>query len=468
MSTDAGPHPYQDARLDPRNRAVNLLSLMTLEEKVAQMGSRWIYELLDGQTLDRAKVDALLPSGIGQITRLAGASSLDPRGCAEVANALQRYLREKTRLGIPAMIHEECCSGYTAQNATAFPQMIGLASTWQPELAELMTTEIRQQLRAVGAHQGLSPILDIGRDPRWGRIEETFGEDPHLVARMGVAYIEGLQGDSLQQGVVATVKHFVGYSVTEGGLNWAPAHLGERELHEVYLHPFEAAVKRARVRSLMAGYHELDGIPVSASRELMTELIRNVWGFDGVVVSDYMSINSLYDYHQYARDKSEASLMSLEAGVDLELPSTDCYGSPVLQAVADGRVPKDLIDQSVLRILALKFELGLFEDPFVDPDRVVALFDNAGQRRLARAIAEKSLVLLKNDGNLLPLRPDIGSVAVIGPNADEVRNLLADYSYPAHIELLIDRKGEGLAGTPMPETTDLDVTFVPMKTVLEA
>ena len=355
--------PYRDSSLNLIERVDNLLSLMTLEEKVAQMGSHWIYELLDGQTLNSAKVDGLLALGIGQITRLAGASSLDPLGCAELANTLQKYLLEETRLGIPAMIHEECCSGYTAQNATAFPQMIGLASTWQPELATAMTSEIRQQMRAVGAHQGLSPILDIGRDPRWGRIEETFGEDPTLVAQMGVAYVKGLQGESLQEGVVATVKHFVGYSVTEGGLNWAPAHLGKRELHEIYLHPFEAAVKLARVRSLMAGYHELDGIPVSASRYLMTELIRDAWGFDGIVVSDYMSINSLYNYHSYATDKAEASLMSLEAGVDLELPSTDCYGAPILQAVADGKVPESLIDESVGRILKMKFELGLFEDP---------------------------------------------------------------------------------------------------------
>ncbi|MEZ4607156.1 MAG: glycoside hydrolase family 3 N-terminal domain-containing protein [Deinococcales bacterium] len=239
-------HPYQDPRLPIAARVDNLVSLMTLEEKVAQMGSPWIYEILLGQDLDFGKVHKLLAKGIGQITRLAGGSSLSPLACAELANRLQRYLREETRLGIPAMIHEECCSGYTAQNATAFPQMIGLASTWEPELAEAMTGQICQQMRSVGAHQGLSPILDIGRDPRWGRIEETFGEDPYLISAFGVSYIKGLQGKNLQEGVVATTKHFVGYSVTEGGLNWFSAHIAERELREIYLHPFEAAVKVAK------------------------------------------------------------------------------------------------------------------------------------------------------------------------------------------------------------------------------
>jgi beta-glucosidase len=459
---------YKDATQPIDLRVQDLLAQMTLEEKIAQIGSAWIYELLDGQTLNEGKLRERLAQGIGQITRLAGASSLDPTGCAELANTLQRYLLEETRLGIPAMIHEECCSGYTARDATAFPQIIGLASSWQPELAAAMTTEIRKQMRAVGAHQGLSPILDIGRDPRWGRIEETFGEDPYLIGRMGAAYIQGLQGDNLQEGVVATVKHFVGYSVTEGGLNWAPAHIAERELHEVYLYPFEVAVKEAKARSLMAGYHELDGIPVSSSRWLMTELIRDQWGFDGIVVSDYMSINSLYNYHQYAQDKAEASQLSLEAGVDIELPTTDCYGQPIIDAVQSGRIAPALIDQAVARILRLKFELGLFENPYVKPTDVAAIFDTAEQRQLARHIAQQSLVLLKNDDHLLPLPKTLPSIAVIGPNADDIRNLLGDYSYAAHIQLLVDFKGQGLSDTPLPaDMSDANI-FVPMQSVRAA
>lgn len=460
--------PYQDPQQPIATRVQDLLGRMTLEEKIAQIGSVWVYELLNDQRLNPDKVNARLVQGIGQITRLAGASSLDPVGCAQLGNALQRYLVEETRLGIPALIHEECCSGYTARNATAFPQIIGLASTWEPALAQAMTNEIRQQMRAVGAHQGLSPILDIGRDPRWGRIEETFGEDPYLIARMGVAYIQGLQGESLQEGVIATVKHFVGYSVTEGGLNWAPAHLGDRELREVYLYPFEAAVKEAKAQSLMAGYHELDGIPVSASRWLLTELLRGEWGFDGLVVSDYMSINSLYNYHSYARDKAEASQMSLAAGVDVELPTMDCYGQPMIDAVHSGRIPEALVDQAVGRLLRMKFALGLFEQPYVDPTVVAARFDTTEQRQLAYTIAQKSLVLLKNENNLLPLAKDLGTIAVIGPNADDVRNLVGDYSYPAHIELLLAMKGAGLSETPLPDDLDMAATFVPIQSVLTA
>jgi beta-glucosidase len=459
---------YQDPTQPITNRVQDLLSQMTLDEKIAQIGSAWIYELLSGQMLNQEKLRNRLAQGIGQITRLAGASSLDPTGCAELANELQRYLVEQTRLGIPAMIHEECCSGYTARDATAFPQIIGLASSWQPELAAAMTTAIRQQMRAVGAHQGLSPILDIGRDPRWGRIEETFGEDPYLIARMGSAYIQGLQGDNLQEGVVATVKHFVGYSVTEGGLNWAPAHLAERELHEIYLYPFEVAVKEAKARSLMAGYHELDGIPVSASRWLMTELIRDEWGFDGIVVSDYMSINSLYGYHQFACDKAEASQLSLTAGVDIELPTTDCYGPPLIDAVQSGRIPLSMVDEAVARSLRMKFELGLFEKPYVDVRAAAAIFDTPPQRELAYRIAQQSMVLLKNEQHLLPLRKEIRALAVIGPNADDIRNLLGDYSYAAHIQLLVDFKGQGLSDTPLPADMSDENIFVPMQSVLAA
>ena len=459
---------YRDSSAEIDARVDDLLAHMTLEEKIAQLGSLWVYEILDGQALNREKLAARMEHGLGQITRLAGASSLDPIGCAKLGNTIQRFLTEETRLGIPALIHEECCSGYTARNATAFPQIIGQASMWEPEMVQAITSEIRRQMRAVGAHQGLSPILDIGRDPRWGRIEETFGEDPYLIARLGVAYIQGLQGKGLDEGVLATIKHFVGYSVTEGGLNWAPAHIGERELHEIYLHPFEAAVKVAKARSLMSGYHELDGIPVSASKWLLTDLLRDQWGFEGLVVSDYMSINSLYNYHSYAQDKAAASLMSIDAGVDVELPTTDCYGAPMHAAVEQGELDVALIDRAVRRHLRMKFALGLFENPYVAADRVLEVFDTPAQRELAYRAAQKSMVLLKNDDNLLPLAKELDSLAVIGPNADNVRNLLGDYSYPAHIELLIAMQGRGLSDTPLPENMDLEATFVEIQPVLSA
>jgi beta-glucosidase-like glycosyl hydrolase len=261
-------------------------------------------------------------------------------------------------------------------------------------------------MRAVGVHHGLAPVIDIARDPRWGRTEETFGEDPYLTSVMGAAYIRGLQGEDWTEGVMATAKHFVGYSASEGGLNWAPAHIPERELREVYLAPFEAAVRAPNLATIMPAYHELDGEPCSSSRRLMTEILRDEWGFDGLVVSDYMGINQLRNYHKLAQDKADAARLALEAGMDLELPSIDAYGQPLLDAVKAGEIPLALIDRSVRRMLALKFAFGLFEHPYVDPDAVLAVFDTPAQRALAREIARKSMVLLKNEGDLLPLRQD--------------------------------------------------------------
>lgn len=463
-----GTPAYRNPTLPVTQRVADLLAQMTLEEKIAQLGSVYIFELLSNQQYDAAKADARLGQGIGQITRLAGASSLEPAACARLANQVQRYLVEQTRLGIPAMIHEECCSGYTARSATSFPQIIGLASTWMPELVEAMTQVIREQMRAVGAHQGLAPVLDVGRDPRFGRIEETFGEDPYLISRMGVAYIRGLQGDNLAEGIAATAKHFVGYSVAEAGLNWAPAHIPPRALREVYLAPFEAAVREANVRSVMNAYHDLDGVPCGASRWLLTDLLRGEWGFDGIVVSDYMAINQLAAWHKLAADKADAALLALDAGMDIELPSTDCFGAPLVDAVRSGVVAESAIDAAVARVLTMKFELGLFEQPYVDEGKVLEVFDTPDQRRLARTLAEKSMVLLKNAEGALPLSRDLKSIAVIGPNADSVRHLLGDYSYPAHIDILVQSHGQGVSETPLPDSLELADTFVPIISVLQA
>jgi len=434
--------PYLDHARPVEERVSDLLSRMTLEEKLAQLGGIWVFELLDGMTFSEEKAEPLLGNGIGQITRLGGATSLEPAASAHLANQIQAFLVERTRLGIPAMVHEECCSGYMARGATCFPQIIGLASTWEPELAEQMTSVIRTQMRAAGGHQGLAPVLDVARDPRWGRVEETFGEDPYLISRMGVAYVKGLQGEDLSRGVVATGKHFVGYSMSEGGMNCAPVHLGARELREVFLAPFEAAIREARLASIMNAYHELDGVPCGGSRELLTEILRNQLGFDGIVVSDYFAVRQLFDLHRVARDQGAAAAMALEAGIDVELPNTECYGQPLLEAVQSGRVSESLVDQAVARVLRVKFLLGLFENPYVDVEQVAGAFDTAEQRALAREIARQSIVLLKNEGGLLPLKKDVPSVAVIGPNADSVRNLLGDYVYPAHVELMMGANPE--------------------------
>lgn len=459
---------YRDQSRPLDERIADLLSRMTLEEKAAQLGSAWVFQVADRTDLNEERAAPLLSQGLGQVTRLCGASDLGARDAARLANAIQRFLVERTRLGIPAIIHEEICSGLMARGTTVFPQAIGLASTWDPELARALTDSVRGQMRAIGAHQGLAPVLDVCRDPRWGRTEETFGEDPHLVAEMGVAFIRGLQGDDLRNGVIATAKHFVGYSASEGGMNWAPAHIGARELREVYLHPFEAAVRGADLRSVMNGYHELDGVPCGGNRGLLTETLRGEWGFNGMVVSDYFSVRQLADYHRVAADAGEAAVKAVDAGVDIELPSTDCYGEPLLTALESGLLDHETLDASVRRVLRAKFELGLFERPYVETDSIPRVADSSGDRTLARRIANKSLVLLRNTG-VLPLAR-AAKIAVIGPNANNSRNLFGDYTYPAHVESLQEmrREGRNLFDIPIAEGADGGDASVQAPTVLEA
>ena len=286
---------------------------------------------------------------------------------------------------------------------------------------------------------------------------------------MGVAFVRGLQGDDPTAGVIATAKHFVGYGASEGGMNWAPPHIGARELREVYLHPFEAAVRVGGVGAVMNAYNELDGVPVAADRGLLTTVLRDEWGFDGCVVADYFSIRQLADYHHLAVDAAEAAAMALAAGLDVELPGTDCYGAPLLQAVRSGRVSAATVDTAVARVLRAKFELGLFEQPLVEPERVAAVTDTPAHRELARTIARASLVLLRNDG-VLPLRPDVGTVAVIGPNADDARNLFGDYTYPAHVESLQEvlKSGRNVFAMPIDERHPLTAIDADATTVVAA
>ena len=430
------PLPYRNPDLSVDERVGDLLSRMTLEEKVAQLSAAWLPEVSEEDRFSQDKATARIGHGIGQITGLASRSPHPPDRVAQDINTVQAFLVEGTRLGIPAIFHDECCSGFMARSATTFPQAIGMASTWEPELIQEATTVIRAQMRAVGARQGLAPVMDINRDPRWGRVEETFGEDPYLGASMSTAYVRGLQGSNLSQGVAATGKHFAGHGIPESGLNWAPVHVGKREFREVFLYPFEAAVKEARLCSLMNAYHEIDGIPCVASHELLTEIPRGEWGFDGIVTADYNSVVMLVEYHKIAADKVEAARMALEAGLDVELPGTDCFGAPLLQAVESGRVAVKVLDEAVGRILRLKFRLGLFEQPYVEADKALHVFYRPEQAALARRVAQNSIVLLKNEGSLLPLRPDLESIAVIGPNADSLRDMLGDYSYGTFTALL--------------------------------
>ncbi|HWR66500.1 MAG TPA: glycoside hydrolase family 3 N-terminal domain-containing protein [Bellilinea sp.] len=442
-----------------------LLAQMTLEEKLAQLQAYWAYELQTSGALDADKIRTKLALGIGQITRNAGASYGTPLEAARSANVLQRFLKDQTRLGIPAIVHEECCAGAMTFGASVFPQPIGLASTWQPELARNMTAVISRQLRAIGAQQGLAPVLDIGRDPRWGRIEETFGEDPTLVSQFGIEYIHGLQGDDLATGVMATGKHFVAHSFSQGGLNCGPVHLGWRDLWDVYLAPFQAAIRDAGLASMMNAYPELDGEVVAASKTILTTLLREKLGFDGLVVSDYDAVVMIHNYHRAAETTRAAGVRALTAGIDVELPTVVCYGDDLKEAVTSGEISLEIVDQAVSRHLQKKFELGLFENPYINEGEVAAVFETKENRALAYQLACKSMVLLKNDG-LLPLTPEIKRLAVIGPNADSTRCLLGDYSFTATAELLsyAPPPGSAFAGISREKMQDPGVT---MPTVLE-
>jgi beta-glucosidase len=356
---------YRDSSQPIDARVKDLISQMTLDEKLAQLGAIWSFEVMKDRKFSPKKADALLKNGIGQISRAGVGTALPPREIAAFTDGLQRFLVKNTRLGIPAIIHEECLNGFMAKEATVFPQMIGIASTWDPELVGRIAEVIRDQMRAAGVHQGLGPVLDVTRDPRWGRVEETFGEDPYLIAKMGSSYIKALQGKDIKDGVIATLKHFAGYGASEGGLNWAPADIPPRMLREVFLCPFKEAIEKGGALSVMNAYHEIDGIPCGASVELLTDILRKEWGFEGIVVSDYFAIDNLRSYHRIAPGKAEAAKLSLIAGIDIELPKSDCYAQPLKEQIEKGLIAEELLDRAVSRVLRLKFMLGLFENPYV-------------------------------------------------------------------------------------------------------
>ena len=428
--------PYRDPALPIDARVADLLGRMTRAEKTAQLGSFWAFEVIGKSGLDIDRLTSLAADGIGQITRLAGSTNLQPVEVAEAANAIQRHLVETTRLGIPAIIHEECLHGLIAWAAPCFQQSIGAAAAFDPDVVTAMAATIRRRMLLTGARHALAPVLDIARDPRWGRMEETYGEDPYLAAELGCAYVQALQGPDLADGVLATAKHMVGHGLAEGGLNQAPAHLGPRELRDEQLLPFEAAVRHAGIASVMPAYCDVDGVPCHASTELLATILRGEWGFDGIVVSDYMGVEMLATAHRLTADLGEAARLALAAGVDAELPRTVAFGAPLTSGLDDERVDEDLLDAVVGRVLRMKFRLGLFDRPYIDSPTEAA-FERlaAAESEAARSLAERSLVLVENDG-VLPLDPDLRRVAVIGPIADSARDLLGDYSHLVHMETL--------------------------------
>ena len=430
---------YKNPELSINDRIADLLSRMTVEEKIVQMLCIWGQKktILFNEKGDLSLNNLALhfKHGIGQIARLSDTNNgLNAREMAELANALQKFFVEETRLGIPVIFHEECLHGLAAKDATSYPQPIGLASTFNPELIEEIYTAVAKDARCRGAHQALTPVIDVAREPRWGRVEETFGEDPYLVAHLGIAAVKGFQGDASfkdKKRVIATLKHFAAHGQPESGTNCGPVDVSERLLRDIFLYPFKEVITKANALSVMPSYNEIDGVPSHANKWLLRDVLRGEWGFDGFVVSDYYAITELNcreeaTSHSIAKDKNEAAMLAACAGVNIELPDIDCYPN-LIQLVAQGKLAETIIDELVASILKYKFQLGLFEDPYVDPEAIQNEIKLEQDREIALRAAHETITLLKNEGNLLPLHiKQASTIAVIGPNAD--RKLLGGYS----------------------------------------
>jgi beta-xylosidase len=441
--------PWRDPSRPAAERVADLLSRMTLEEKAAQLTSAWLGDQpqdsnvapMQGELRSAGPPLAeLIRDGLGQLTRVFGTRPVPPADAARTLRELQGRVAAASRFGIPAVAHEECLTGFATWTATIFPTPLAWGASFDPALVHEMAAAIGAGLRAGGVHQGLSPVLDVTRDPRWGRTEETIGEDPYLVGSVGTAYVRGLQS----AGIHATLKHFAGYSASRAARNLAPVAIGRREFADVLLVPFEMAL-RDGARSVMASYTDIDGVPVSADCELLTGLLRDELGFDGLAVSDYYAITFLQTQHAVAATPAQAAALALEAGLDVELPSVACYGPALVSAVRDGLVATGLVDRAAARVLRQKCDLGL-----LDPDWSAAAGANGAvldldppeHRALARRLAEESVVLLANSGAVLPLRRG-ARVAVTGPLADDPLAFFGCYSMPRHLG---DRYPEAAVG----------------------
>ena len=451
--------PWRDPALPVPQRVSDLLARMTLSEKLAQLCSVWLSGPADGNgvapmqgefTEGMPSLGELIRDGLGQLTRVFGTRPVHPaEGAAELAR-LQALVTEASRFGIPAIAHEECLTGLAAWCATAFPTPLAWGASFDPDLVRDMAAAIGRSMRAAGVHQGLAPVLDVARDPRWGRVEETIGQDPYLVGMLGTAYVTGLQS----AGVIATLKHFAGYSGSRGGRNMAPLSVGRREFADMFLPPFEMAIRDGGAGSVMHSYAAVDGVPPAADRELLTGLLRDELGFDGVVVADYYGISFLETLHGVAGSPAQAAALALRAGVDVELPNVRCYGPPLAAAVAAGEVPEHLVDLAAGRVLRQKFELGLLDGP--GDSRTAAPseeldFDPPAHRELARQLAERSIVLLANDAGVLPLGQSArdGAIAVIGPLADDPLAYFGCYTFPRHVGHAHPGTSPGVPLTPV-------------------
>jgi beta-xylosidase len=414
---------------------------MTLEEKIAQLGSVWMGASGDGDgvapmqdqffSIDQPPFEEQIKNGLGQLTRVFGTRPVDAAAGMTALASLQTRITATNRLGIPAVAHEECLTGFAAWGATIFPTPLAWGAAFDPALVGEMAAAFGATMRALGVHQGLSPVLDVTRDYRWGRTEETIGEDPYLVGTIGTEYVRGLQ----RSGIQATLKHFAAYTASRAGRNMAPVSMGPRELADVILVPFEMALRLGGARSVMPTYVDIDGMPASADPRLLTTLLRDVYGFDGVVVSDYYAVSFLELQHAVAADQGEAAALALAAGLDVELPGTRCFGAPLLGLAAAGEVPMETIDRAAARVLRQKLVLGLLDpdwSPQTDQAAAAPDLDPPAQRDIARRLAEESVVLVANDSGTLPL-PAAAKVAVVGPLADEKLAFFGCYSMPRHL-----------------------------------
>jgi beta-glucosidase len=431
--------PYQDRTKSIAERVKDLLHRMTIDEKIAQIHAFWLILSEDGnhqmrsndeftRSSDPGRLQRLLGYGLGQITRPLGSHGVDARQGVRALNRLQQFLCQETRLGIPAISHEECLNGLMARGATMFPSALAYSSTWNPDLIQKVGETIGREARSVGCHQGLAPVLDVSRDVRWGRTEETFGEDPYLVGVLATRYVRGLQGPN--RDFLATLKHFAGHSFSEGARNHAPVHLGYRELNDIFLLPFEMAIKQANAGSVMPAYHDIDNVPSHSSRHLLTEVLRDQWGFDGLVVADYVGVSLLYRDHGVAADPAEAAALAFNAGLDIELPGEDC-AVHLKTALERGQITIEKIDEIVRRVLTEKFRLGLFEHPYANEEKIALRTSEALE--VACEVARQSIVILENNG-ILPLEPSRPKrIALIGPTAADPMALLSGYSFPVHL-----------------------------------
>ncbi|KAB1940999.1 glycosyl hydrolase [Micromonospora sp. ALFpr18c] len=463
---DSDIAPWRDPHLSPSERAEALVSLMSLEEKIAQLIGVWVGAEASGEGVAPHQSDMIegLPEwteviryGLGQLTRPFGTAPVDPVLGARSLAASQAQIVAASRFGIPAQVHEECLTGFAAWRATVYPNPLGWGASFDPELVEEMAGRIGRSMRAAGVHQGLAPVLDVTRDYRWGRTEETIGEDPYLVGTTGAAYVRGLE----RAGVVATLKHFAGYSASRGGRNLAPVPMGHRELADVILPPFEMALRLGGARSVMNSYAEIDGLPVAADEELLTGLLRNEWGFTGTVVADYFAVRFIQTLHGVAERAADAAHLALRAGIDVELPTVDAFGEPLVEAVRGGEVDEALIDRALRRVLIQKIELGLLDEDWRElPDDVADLrLDDETSRDVAVRLARESVVLLRDTG-ALPLATG-QRVALVGPVADDPMALLGCYSFPNHVG--VNHSDHGL-GLDIPTLRDELARRVPLLT----